>query len=322
MYFDINKYKINNQKKLDKINIISYNFNAYEIKNKNILCVFAYLLFDKLFDFKNININKDKLYEFIKLVSKYYYNVHFHNFNHVIFVLQYTYLLIIETKLINTIDDYELFALMISALVHDIDHPGYNNTFMINTKNNIAKKYNYISVLENHHITVAFNILDKINLLNNLSSTKYNKIKAIIYSCIISTDMTNNDILINKFNNKLNEGFDLNNNKMLLYSMIIHIADLSNQLRPPHISFEGSSRIHSEYLNQVVKETELGIPISKFMILHNMQTINQNELRFCINIVKPNIDSMIKLFPNLEHIRDNLNHNIKILEELIYIQFN
>jgi hypothetical protein len=39
-----NKYKLNNQKKLDEINITSYNFNAYEIKNKNILCTFAYLL--------------------------------------------------------------------------------------------------------------------------------------------------------------------------------------------------------------------------------------------------------------------------------------
>jgi high affinity cGMP-specific 3',5'-cyclic phosphodiesterase 9 len=322
MYFNINKYKLNNTKKLDEINITSYNFNAYEIKNKNILCIFAYLLFDKLFDFKNININEDKLYEFIKLVSKYYYNVHFHNFNHVIFVLQYTYLLILEIKLKNDVDDYELFALMISALVHDIDHPGYNNQFMIHTKNTIAEKYNYISVLENHHINIAFNILDKINLLTNLSSNKYNKIKAIIYSCIISTDMTNNDILINKFNNKINEGFDLNNNKMLLYSIIIHIADLSNQLRPPHISFEGSSRIHSEYLNQVLKETILGIPISEFMIVHNNQSIYQNELKFCINIVKPNIDSIIKLFPNLEHIRDNLNYNIEILEELTYNQIN
>lgn len=72
----MNKYKLNNQKNLDEINITSYNFNAYEIKNKNILCTFAYLLFDKLFNFKNININEDKLYEFIKLVSKYYYTIH------------------------------------------------------------------------------------------------------------------------------------------------------------------------------------------------------------------------------------------------------
>lgn len=219
MYFNINKYKLNNTKKLDEINITSYNFN------------------------------------------------------HIIFVLQYTYLLILETKLKNDVDDYELFALMISALVHDIDHPGYNNQFMIHTKNTIAEKYNYISVLENHHINITFNILDKINLLNNLSSNKYNKIKAIIYSCVISTDMTNNDILINKFNNK-------------------------------------------------IKETILGIPISEFMIVHNNQSIYQNELKFCINIVKPNIDSIIKLFPNLEHIRDNLNYNIEILEELTYNQIN
>ena len=58
------------------------------------------------------------------------------------------------------------------------------------------------------------------------------------------------------------------------------------------------------------------------MIVRNNQSIYQNELKFCINIVKPNIDSMVKLFPNLEHIRDNLNYNIEILEELTYNQIN
>lgn len=316
----INQLKFKNKKnKLDEINITSYYFNAYQIKNKNILCNFAYLLFDKLFDFKNIYINENTMYEFIKLVSERYHNNSYHNFSHAVFVLHYTYLLIIETELEKHINQYKLFGLMIAALVHDIDHPGHNNAFEINTKSYIALKYNNISVLENHHIQIAFDILEKTLLLNNISTNNHNKIKAIIAKCIISTDMTNHNDLINKFNQKITKEFNFDNinNMILLFNIIIHISDLSNQLKPPNISFEGSYRIHKEFLNQTLKEEELFLPILKSMKITNVKNIYQNELNFCINIIKPLIVSFIFLFPHLEYILNHLKRNIEIYQELI-----
>lgn len=45
--------------------------------------------------------------------------------------------------------------------MHDVDHPGNNNDYEKNSKSNLALLYNDISILENHHASVAFRMLDK-----------------------------------------------------------------------------------------------------------------------------------------------------------------
>lgn len=42
--------------------------------------------------------------------------------------------------------DTELFAGIVAALIHDFDHPGVNNTFLVRTQSHKALVYNDISV--------------------------------------------------------------------------------------------------------------------------------------------------------------------------------
>jgi hypothetical protein len=46
----------------------------------------------------------------------------------------------------------EIFGIILAAIIHDFDHPGLNNAFMINSRSEIAIRYNDVSVLENYHI--------------------------------------------------------------------------------------------------------------------------------------------------------------------------
>lgn len=48
-----------------------------------------------------------------------------------------------------------------AASCHDLDHPGFNNIFMIEKKDEIAVRYNDLSVLENHHVASSFAILSE-----------------------------------------------------------------------------------------------------------------------------------------------------------------
>ena len=55
--------------------------------------------------------------------------------------------------------ELEVFATLIAAAVHDVDHPGKNNQFLIETGHELAILYNDNSVLENHHLAMAFRIM-------------------------------------------------------------------------------------------------------------------------------------------------------------------
>ncbi|KAI9026195.1 hypothetical protein DFJ74DRAFT_704690 [Hyaloraphidium curvatum] len=59
----------------------------------------------------------------------------------------------------------EMCALLLSAVAHDVLHPGKNNLFQINAGAEVAKRYNGISVLENQSIDHSFALMRKHDLL-------------------------------------------------------------------------------------------------------------------------------------------------------------
>lgn len=40
------------------------------------------------------------------------------------------------------LDQMDQVACLIAAIIHDVDHPGYTNAFLINEKNPLALMYN------------------------------------------------------------------------------------------------------------------------------------------------------------------------------------
>jgi hypothetical protein len=57
------------------------------------------------------------------------------------------------------LDLIDLAAILIGGACHDHEHPGFNNAYLIETKNEIAIRYNDISLLENHHVASTFAIM-------------------------------------------------------------------------------------------------------------------------------------------------------------------
>ena len=60
----------------------------------------------------------------------------------------------------DTYDALELLATLIASLAHDVGHPGLNNRFLINNRDEQAMTYNDISVLENMHASITFKTLN------------------------------------------------------------------------------------------------------------------------------------------------------------------
>lgn len=83
-------------------------------------------------------------------------------------------------------------ASLVAAAVHDVDHPGRNNQFLINTSHELAIMYNDESVLENHHLAVTFKLLkdESCNFLENLEPAQMKAFRRMVIDNVLATDMT------------------------------------------------------------------------------------------------------------------------------------
>ena len=59
----------------------------------------------------------------------------------------------------NALSHTQLLAVIVSAVTHDVDHPGNTNLYEMNSESALAMLYNDHAVLENHHCATAFQIM-------------------------------------------------------------------------------------------------------------------------------------------------------------------
>ena len=62
----------------------------------------------------------------------------YHNYYHAVDVMQTVYCIIASMNARSMLRHVDIFALMVAALAHDVDHPGTNNTFHVNARTELA----------------------------------------------------------------------------------------------------------------------------------------------------------------------------------------
>ena len=77
-----------------------------------------------------VGISVDKLQRFIIGVRDRMLDNPYHNWFHIFDVTQTTYSLALLCGIMDRLSDMQVFALIISALCHDLEHPGVNNVFV------------------------------------------------------------------------------------------------------------------------------------------------------------------------------------------------
>lgn len=94
---------------------------------------------------------------------------------------------------IGQLSDLEQAVLLISGFVHDTDHPGYNNIYLVSTRDILALRYNDKSVLENHHIALAFDIMlqdPDTCIYENFNLNDFKIMREYMIDLVLATDMS------------------------------------------------------------------------------------------------------------------------------------
>lgn len=89
-------------------------------------------------------------------------------------------------------DPLTQMACLLAAVVHDFEHVGHTNDFLVNSQDLLALRYNDRAPLENHHLAASFSMLRRpeYNFLGQLPKPEYDKIRKCVIELVLATDVS------------------------------------------------------------------------------------------------------------------------------------
>ncbi|KAF7798462.1 hypothetical protein EIP86_009683 [Pleurotus ostreatoroseus] len=165
---------------------------------------------------------------------------------------------------ISYLTNLDLLALYLTAVGHDVGHPGLTNAFLRNAKAPVAEVYDDKSVLEQMHYSLMVQIMraNGIAVLVDRPSSGPT-FRKLLLNIVIATDMSVHDKFMRRYQ-ELVEGKveDELERRILVCQAIIKCADISNPSRPYIVSQDWAAALESEWSSQQTLEQHLQLPSS------------------------------------------------------------
>ena len=149
----------------------------------------------KMLDINTISeINETCYMKFISSVQSTYPSENtYHNSTHAADVTQTVSMFLRDPTIDTILNITDRFCAIIAAAIHDMGHPGTNNNFGMKTKSIWAIKYNDRSILENMHVSKAFELMkndEELNILSEFATDQAREMRENIINMVLGTDMS------------------------------------------------------------------------------------------------------------------------------------
>lgn len=262
----------------------------------------------------------------------------YHNWFHAIDVTHGVYRLMRVNAAEAYLSSAERYALLVSAICHDVGHPGLNNTFLIETSHELALRYNDKSPLENMHCARLFEFVSspKCNIFSTLQKQQFQDVRKICIEAILHTDNAQHFAMIKEvqmtyevnsevldasrefFNEDPDEFptkeavecFRQAESRKLLVKLMLHMADISNSTKPFRICRIWAWQVLEEFFLQGDAERRLGVPVQA---LNDREKVNRafSQVGFIEFLVSPLLFAVVKVLPPTESHADQMIQNVK-----------
>ena len=132
-------------------------------------------------------------------------------------------------EIVKILKKHDVFASFIGTMIHDYEHPGYQNQFIVRTKHPLATRYSDISVLENHHLAAAFSIMytwPKCNIMENMPLELHAQTRMLVVDMVLNSDISKHFTLMTAFKTKLgnNLNYETMEDRTLILSVTLRIV--------------------------------------------------------------------------------------------------
>ncbi|EFX68222.1 hypothetical protein DAPPUDRAFT_63312, partial [Daphnia pulex] len=297
-------------------------FRIAELSSNRPLTAVTYAIFKQERGLMNAFKIPDKtLVSFLMTLEDHYgKEVPYHNHFHAADVTQSTHVLLNSPALESVFTNLEIMAAIFAATIHDVDHPGLTNQFLINTSSELALMYNDESVLENHHLAVAFKLLQSpdCDIFSNLNKKQRQTLRKMVIDMVLATDMSKHMSLLADLKTMVETKkvagsgvllLDNYTDRIQVLQNMVHCADLSNPTKPLDIYRRWVSLIMEEFFQQGDREREQGLDVSPMCDRQNA-TIEKSQVGFIDYIVHPLWETWADLVhPDAQDILDGLEDN-------------
>ncbi|KAK3873987.1 hypothetical protein Pcinc_021042 [Petrolisthes cinctipes] len=306
-------------------------FKISELSNRKPLTTISYTIFMERDLMKTFKIPPKTFITFMMTLENHYLkDVPYHNSLHAADVAQSTHVLLNSPALESVFTNLEILAAIFAAAIHDVDHPGLTNQYLINSSSELALMYNDESVLENHHLAVAFKLLqnEDCDIFANLSKKQRQTLRKMVIDMVLATDMSKHMSLLADLKTMVETKkvagsgvllLDNYTDRIQVLQNMVHCADLSNPTKPLELYRDWVSSIMEEFFQQGDRERDQGMDISP-MCDRLSATIEKSQVGFIDYIVHPLWETWADLVhPDAQDILDTLEENRDWYQRMIPI---
>ncbi|CAO2657604.1 Nn.00g037300.m01.CDS01 [Neocucurbitaria sp. VM-36] len=292
-------------------------------------------------------ITEDELIVFL-LASRTAYNefVKYHNFRHVVDVLQALFHFLVQigtlprypssssskssfkSPIAELLKPFDALTLLISAIGHDVGHPGVNNAFLVALNAPLAQLYNDRSVLESFHCAAYSQILRRYwpNAFADAAMRK------LMINNILATDMglhfkymsdlgslqqkvAHEKGVLDAWSVKVQE-----EQKDLTCGLLIKCADICNVARKFETAAKWANILTDEFSNQGLMEQELQMPSCLFggpPVREDIIKLGESQIGFMNIFARPLFEAVTDILPAMRFAVDEILSNKAIWEKKI-----
>jgi hypothetical protein len=160
-----------------------------------------------------------------------------------------------------TSDPLTQFAVVFSALIHDVDHQGVPNTTLVNEKTPLAVLYNNKSVTEQNSLDLAWDLLMNDNFTDSrklIYSTpdEASRFRQLVVNIVLATDIMDTDLKALR-NSRWERAFSstvidanmsdsINHKATIVLEHLIQASDVSHTMQHWHVYRQWNGRLFHE----------------------------------------------------------------------------
>jgi len=331
-------------------------FDAFELERVTgghpVTTLSAYL-FKRLNLLETFKIPERQFFDFLLKIESGYPQNAYHNRVHCANVVQSMYILLTRGFGPKLAGDKTMVSGLLAAIIHDYEHKGVNNDFLIRFQDETALKYNDRSPQENHHIAAAFEVMltKPFDIFSNTSVEVFTEIRKAIIDMVLATDMKLHFNLLGRFRliEKKVEAHQLSENHhtgggtvvapqepgaegleallpediSLCFQVALKCADIGHVYCESNVHLRWVQKLEQEFFAQGDREAEMGAVQKSPLMDRDKAGITKSQCGFFKVVVLPLFKSFSTAFPSVSPVIESIETNLalwaKIEEEQLEI---